>query len=144
MGAVYLLDVWCPEKTIMLSANDKTRMHWAAYARHVRIWRAETDRAASGRIDVRTEHYAGLGALRRGMTRARIDADVRFADAMIRDEANYQATLKPIVDELVRWGMLPGDDPRYLDGPHITIGEPLAAGRAGRRGLVMLRIEDLS
>lgn len=144
MGAVYLLDVWCAEKTIMLSANDKTRMHWAVYAKHVRIWRAETNRAASGRVMRVDGGIRRYDALRRGMTRARIDAEIHFADAKIRDEANYHATVKPIVDELAAWGMLPDDDKRYVEGPFVTIGTPLRAGRLGRAGVVMLTITDLS
>lgn len=100
-----------------------------------------------------------------GLTRVRIDIEIRFPTAARRDESNYGPTVgKPCVDAVgperrtkladgsVRvargMGVIPDDTSRYLcctDDPHITFGDPI--GRADPRwpfGYVILTITDMS
>lgn len=100
--------------------------------------------------------YARAAGLPRGLDRVRITAVLHFATRRGRDEANYHATLKPIVDGLgpdrsritkagkkvfaPGWGLITDDTPDHLDGPHITIApHPVAAP-----GYVVVTITDLS
>jgi len=107
----------------------------------------------------------GDGHVPTGLTRVRIDIEIRFPTAARRDEANYHPTVaKPIVDAigperrrrlsdgrtvLMRGrGIIADDSNKFVhctDCPHITFGEPI--GRADPRwpfGYVILTITDLS
>lgn len=100
--------------------------------------------------------------LPRGLPCVYIEVEFRFPDRTHRDPSNYELTVKPIIDALqpeksgVRynpakkrrlpfvdkgWGVIPGDDPRYVvRGPELAIGEPL--GRTNPvKGMVILHIK---
>lgn len=105
-----------------------------------------------------------------GLGRVRVQVELRFIDRRIRDAANFEPTIKPIIDALqptrryerttstrfgrriVRGvetvtehgaGVVPGDDRRYLERPEPTIGEPIGRG-TGRAGIVVLHITALN
>lgn len=100
-----------------------------------------------------------------GLTRIRLDIQIRFPAAADRDETNYHPTVgKPLTDACgperrtklgdgrvivaKGHGIVRDDNSRYLhcsDDPHITFGIPV--GRDDPRwphGLVILTITDLS
>jgi hypothetical protein len=102
--------------------------------------------------------------LPRGLPRIYIEVEFRFSDRTRRDPSNLELTVKPIVDALqpersgIRynpakkrrepfvdkgWGVIPGDDPRYVvRGAEMEIGEPL--GRTNPiKGMVILHIKPL-
>lgn len=124
-----------------------------AKSAHKRAWRE----GAYGRIQ--DAH------LPKGLTRVRIDIEIRFPSVANRDEPNYHPTVaKPIVDALgperrtrlgdgsIRldrgYGVIANDNGQFMhctDCPHITFGDPI--GRADPRwphGYVVLTITDLS
>lgn len=140
VARTYQLMIPAPDK--WLSAND--RRHRYGQAAVVRTWR----QAAFT--------YARKAQLPRGLARVRIDAVLHFPTRRGRDEANYQSTLKPIVDGLgpdrtrittagkkifaPGWGLITDDTPEHLDGPHLAISpHPVAAP-----GYVVVTITDLS
>lgn len=110
--------------------------------------------------------YAAYRAHRlpRGLDRIYLQVEFRFPDKVRRDPANYELTIKPIIDALqpercgVRynpakkrrepfvdkgWGVVPGDDPRYVvRGPELAIGEPLGRGNP-IKGMVILHITPM-
>lgn len=115
--------VWSRDFTMLateaLSLNAKK--HWAVEAARVR--------------ELRTLGY--FEARRSGdpapsLRRALIFVTVLFSTRGRRDPHNFTPTVKPIVDGLVRAGLLPDDDSRHLD-LHID-GNPdeLSERRAGR------------
>jgi hypothetical protein len=101
--------------------------------------------------------------------RIQVLVELRFVDRRVRDVSNFEPTIKPIIDalqptrrymrktkkrvgnrqveveELVTewgWGLIEGDDKRYLDRPEAIIGEPIGRG-TGRKGVVVLHITAL-
>jgi hypothetical protein len=101
--------------------------------------------------------------------RVRVQVELRFVDRRTRDVSNFEPTIKPIIDalqptrkyrrevttkiggrtvkvpEIVTewgWGVIAGDDRRYLDRPEPIIGEPIGRG-TGRKGVVILHITPL-
>lgn len=127
-------------------ANSNQRQHWAAKARLVKQWRAET---------VNRARAAGLPT---GLGRVRIDVMLRFTTRHRRDALNYEPTIKGVVDGLCRdktrinrdgkevhapgYGLIWDDEPTYLDGPFPRIGEPVDS-RQYPRGVMQLMITSL-
>lgn len=128
-----------------LTANDHDN-RWQRASR-IRSWR---DAAAI---------YARQAKLPTGLARVRIDAVARFPGrARVRDAANLAPTLKAAIDGLTPakvgrgpkrsyaasgYGLIPDDDDKHLDGPYITIGEPLpVAQRFGTPGVLVLTIRE--
>lgn len=101
--------------------------------------------------------------------RVRVQVELRFVDRRTRDVSNFEPTLKPMIDalqptrrykrvtkkkignrtvpveELVTewgWGVVAGDDQRYLERPEPIIGEPIGRG-TGRKGIVIFHITAL-
>jgi hypothetical protein len=95
-----------------LNANE--RLHWAAKSVRTAAWRGHAARMAVA---------AGLPKHQR----AHITVTVSFPDKRRRDVHNLFPTAKAIVDGLVAdYGLLPGDDDRYLVGPDMRRGEKCA------------------
>lgn len=145
-GLRWTLDVRAP--TPMRSTNQFRRMHWSQIARERRDWRHLSVALAQGLMPV-------------GLERVRIDAVLHFTDRRGRDEANFYDVIKPAVDALgpprtvkdrrqpggfrvePGHGLIPDDTPKHLDGPHLSIGEPVDRLRYPY-GLAVLTITDLS
>lgn len=141
MARTYELTFTAPDR--WLSANDSKggRYGLAAVKKE---WRKST------------VIYARKFGLPRGLARVRIDARLFFPSNRHRDEANYHATLKPIIDGLgpdrsyikangrkvfaPGWGLIADDTPAHLVGPFITI----APGWVPAPGYIVLTITDLS
>lgn len=129
-----------------LTANDRDDRR--RRASRIRSWR---DAAAI---------YARQAKLPTGLERVRIDAVARFPGrARVRDASNLSDTLKAVVDGLgparvgtgrrsyaaSGYGLIPDDDTKHLDGPYITIGEPLpVAQRFGSPGVLVLSIQEVT
>lgn len=104
-----------------------------------------------------------------GLGRIRVQVELCFVDARIRDASNFEPTVKPIIDavqptrhykrnvtkrsgnrkvpveeKVTEWGagLVQGDDRRYLERPEPIIGEPIGRG-TGRKGIVVLHITAL-
>jgi hypothetical protein len=103
--------------------------------------------------------YAKAAKLPVGLNRVRLDFILRFPTAGRRDAANYHGVVvKPCVDALgppidtirrgkplkaVGYGLIADDTAEYLDGPHVTLGEPVR-DKAMPYGQVTVTITDLS
>ena len=137
----WTLEIWSPLRTPMISVNDERTAHWATVNGWRRDWRKSTQSAAA-LMALPGSHWGD--PRRAGVQRVRIEAELRFAPpGRRRDTANYHATTKPIVDELVAWGLIPDDTPDHLDGPHLRFGPNLAPMSQAIAGLVTLTITDL-
>jgi len=126
--------------------NSNSRMHWAPKAKLVKEWRRTT---------VLRARQANLP---KGLGRVRVDAMLRFTTRHHRDALNYEPTMKGVMDGLCRdkthinkrgkevdapgYGLVWDDEPTYLDGPFLQIGEPVDKKRYPR-GLVQLLITDI-
>lgn len=131
-----------------LSLNKVNRGHWSVSRRIARAWRTAAYQAAQ------------IHRLPTGLARVRIEVVLRFPDRRLRDASNYESTVKPIVDGLgprrvyrdkhgklhvdLGYGLIPGDDARYLDKPATVIGEPARPTPDSPRGWAQLTITDLS
>jgi hypothetical protein len=131
----------------MKSANSTE--HWSANARRRRDWR-ET---AYARI--------ALANLPKGLTKVRVEVELRFTTNRRRDAPNYYTdVIKPCIDALspekrVRkqkgagyrvergWGVIPDDAAEFLDLTAPRIGDPVPKG-LHPNGLVILTITDLT
>ena len=87
-----------------------------------------------------------------GLNRIHLQVTLHFPDRRHRDPSNFRPTIKPMIDALQPhreydraynrtvfgrktggtehviewgWGVIPGDDPRYLVEPEHLIGEPI-------------------
>jgi crossover junction endodeoxyribonuclease RusA len=76
------------------------------------------------------------------LDRAHIVATLHFTDRRQRDPHNYYPTIKAAVDGLVDYGLLPDDSSRYLIGPDLRLGEPIAWQRYGPPGRLVLVIAE--
>jgi hypothetical protein len=95
--------------------------------------------------------------LPKGLSHVQIDATLHFTTKHNRDAANYEPTLKGVIDGLCRdkthinrkgkevkapgYGLIWDDTPEYLDGPFLRIGEP-ADKRQHPLGLLVLAITE--
>lgn len=100
--------VW--EAVIRLAASDvlnlNDREHWrlkANKSKHIRQLAKQIARAS------RAPH----------LKRALLTVEIAFPDRKRRDPHNWMATVKPIVDGLVKAGVLPDDDAEHLLGPDL-------------------------
>lgn len=88
----------------VLNLND--REHWrlkANKSKHIRQLAKQIARAS---------HAPHL-------KRALLTVEIAFPDRKRRDPHNWMATVKPIVDGLVKAGVLPDDDAEHLLGPDL-------------------------
>ncbi|SPT53778.1 Uncharacterised protein [Actinomyces bovis] len=53
------------------------------------------------------------------LERARIEVFLAFSTRGRRDAHNFMPTIKPLIDGFVDAGLLPDDDSRHLEGPHL-------------------------
>jgi hypothetical protein len=140
-GRTWQLQIVAPAP--WLTANDRINLY--AYARHTRLWRSRTY------VQAIAQH------LPKGLARVRVDAVLRFPTVRRRDPPNFYPTVKACIDALgppiTRNGrqVAPGyqliadDTPRYLDGPHITEGQPWTSPRGlPQPGCLELTITELS
>lgn len=110
-----------------------------ARARIVKAWRQATYVAA---FDAR---------LPTGLDRVRIEVEARFRGRPpVRDRSNLDPTIKACVDGLgpargrsAGWGLIPDDDDKHLDGPHLTIGPPLPLDGHRSKGLLNITIKEI-
>lgn len=137
-----------PDK--FLSLNDSKANPYAA-SRRTKAWREAAFVAAKG---------AGFPTR---LQRIAVHIELCFTVDRDRDEANYQATAKPIVDALgppiIRRRrqptgseqqihapgllLIPDDTPRHLDGqPTIRFGPKIANRPFGPRGLVTVTVTE--
>lgn len=124
-------------------ASMNHRGHWSIGYRAVAAWRADAYKAYE------------RARLPKGLDHVYVEVELRFADRVHRDPANFEPTIKAVIDALqpttskisngklvvsLGWGVIPGDDPRYLTrGPEQPIGEPL--GRKNPvQGLITITI----
>lgn len=129
-----------------LTAND--RRHEQAQARLVKQWRGKAYAAAM------------VARLPVGLDWVRIDVEARFRGrAPVRDTDNLRPTVKAVIDGLgpardyrfrgrlhhaVGHGLIPDDNDRHLDGPHLTIGPRLDPKPGGSLGHLILTIKELA
>lgn len=134
-----------PAPTVMQTSNR--REHWRAISRRRKAWR---DAAY---------WQAAAAKLPKGLSRVRIDVELRFTTNRRRDAPNYYSdVIKPCVDALspprrvtsakgVRveagWGLIPDDTAEFLDLTAPRIG-PTVSKAEFPHGLVVFTITDLS
>ncbi len=137
-----------------LSLND--RGHWSRRHKVTKACRAAArDASCANRLP-------------RGLDHVHVQVEFRFPDRRRRDPSNFEGTAKPVIDALqppkttiirdkasgrpkvrngkiqkqeeVGWGVVPGDDPRYITrGAEMPVGEPL--GRTSpTTGMVIITI----
>jgi hypothetical protein len=128
---VRMWQVYIPAPDDFINANQ--RMHRVAVATRTRNWRYA---AAT---------YARSQKLPK-LQRARIVAELHFADNRARDDHNYFGTVKAIIDGLVGdYGLLPNDSAAYLTGVELRRGAKFDAGtqRYGPSGAVTIIIHEV-
>lgn len=129
-----------------LTAND-TR-HWSAQGALVRQWRNAVHTAAI------------IAKLPHGLDRIRVDVVARFRGrAPVRDTDNLRPTVKAAIDGLaqprtfrrngrthhsVGYGLIADDDVKHLEGPYLTIGDPLPVGKYAPTGELILTISEVA
>jgi hypothetical protein len=104
-----------------------------------------------------------------GLGRIRLQVTLHFPDRRVHDPSNVRPTVKPMIDALQPhreytrrynrvvygkrqqgvekviewgWGVIPGDDPRYLVEPEPLIGEPIGRDPTCK-GVVVFHIVPL-
>jgi hypothetical protein len=97
------------QPNVALSLNKSNSMHWASRRRHIEPWRLML-RMAYNKATLHQE--MGIGPVEIGFT-------FTFAKNGRRDPANYHATAKPLVDELVVLGLVPDDTAEW-----VSVAEP--------------------
>lgn len=119
----------------------------------------------AARREWRQAAYAAIitAQVPRNLGRISATIELRFPDRTVRDPANFEPTIKPVIDafgpqrvrrspqkkkdfgivvELGR-GVIPGDDPRYLTRPNPIIGPPL--GRQNPiKGVIIVHVQQLA
>lgn len=92
-----------PKIADWLNANQKP--HWAKQNKLTRAWRHGA------------HIYARQQKAPKGLNRARVDVYVWKSSRRRYDPHNLMPTMKPIIDGLVDYGLLPDDSHEYLEGP---------------------------
>lgn len=90
--------------------NANVKRHWAPNAKLVKAWRHGA------------HIYARQAKLPKGLQHVRIDAYVWKNSRRQYDPHNLMPTLKPVIDGLVDYGLIPDDNTTYLAGPFIHHG----------------------
>ena len=144
-GRVWTLTV--PAPCEWLTANERRNQY--AQARRVLAWRNMAfTQAKIAKLPLSIAH------------RVRIDAVARFRGTPpVRDTANLHPTAKAVVDGLgqprlirrvgkqpvsiVGYGFLLDDSAKHVDGPFVTIGEPLPDRAFASAGELVLTITEL-
>ena len=96
------------QRTPFLNLND--RDHFRVTTPIKADWRRAANNAARD------------ADLPKGLPRVRIDATINKPRAGSYDAMNYYATLKPIVDGLIDYGICEDDSNEFVEGPFITEG----------------------
>lgn len=90
--------------------NLNVNLHWAPRNKRAQAWR----------------HGAHIMArqarLPKGLLRVQVDAFVWKKTRVRYDPHNLMATLKPVIDGLVDYGLIPDDNTTHLAGPFIHHG----------------------
>lgn len=90
--------------------NLNVNLHWAPRNKRVQAWRHGA-------------HIMSRQAnLPKGLQRVRIDAYVWKSSKRAYDPHNLMPTLKPVVDGLVDYGLIPDDNTTHVAGPFIHHG----------------------
>ncbi len=128
--------------------SENGGVHWRLTTKAAKAWRVASYQEATD---------AGLPKhLER---RVRIDVVLHFTDRRERDNYNYhKSVVKPLVDGLSKprtvkekkgirvepgYQLLDDDNPRYLDGPFITIGAPVSRKECPH-GLAVVTVTELA
>lgn len=152
-----------------LNLNTVSGMHWKKRWPIEVSWRAQAFRAL-------TKHRLPKAPPPTGqieqvaVQRYRVEVELRFTDATVRDASNYQPTIKKVIDALGPYeikmvmdrkrgvkrpvehlgcGLIVADDRRYIEQPEPTIGPKITRRRYpdGRLitpdGQIVLRITPL-
>lgn len=90
--------------------NLNTKRHWAKNAKLVKAWR-------HGSHIIARQHR-----LPKGFVRVQVDAYVWKSSRRQYDPHNLMPTLKPVIDGLVDYGLIPDDNTTHLAGPFIHHG----------------------
>lgn len=130
-----------------LTANDRLD-RWEK-AHRVRLWRTAAYIHA-----VRAKLPTGLDRIK-----VLVVAQFPTGRAPVRDAHNLAPTLKAVVDGLgprrettrkdgttvvaVGYGLIPDDSDKHLDGPHLSIGEPLPRRTYGVSGHLHIKILEV-
>lgn len=133
-----------PAPAVMYSEN--TDKHWRVTSDAVREWRTASFL------------YAKQARLPKGLVRAQIEVCLHFTVDRERDAYNlHKYVVKPLVDGLAKprtvkgkngvrvepgYELIPDDNPRYLDGPYITIGAKVNK-KQYPLGLAVVTITDI-
>ncbi len=118
-----------PAPVTWINANE--RMSPLAKSMLVREWRG-------------TARVLALAAkLPRQIPHVHILATLHFRDDRRRDAANFQPTLKAIVDGLVDHGLVADDSTGHVDGPDARIGAKLPPREYGPVGEIVLTITEV-
>jgi hypothetical protein len=129
-----------------LTANDRLD-RWEK-AHRVRLWRTAA------------YVHAVKAKLPTGLDRVKIVAVARFAGRPpVRDVENLAPTVKAVVDGLgprrethraggevivsVGYGLVPDDSDKHVDGPYLSIGEPLPRRAYGQSGHLRIKILEV-
>ena len=113
--------------------NANHRRHRIATATRIRNWRW------AGQVYARKASFPKLTG------QARIQAKLHFTDARRRDDHNYFATIKAIIDGMVGdYGLLPDDSAAHLIGVEISRGEPVPRKQFGPCGAVTITVIEVT
>lgn len=127
LGRSYTVRIPAPDEFI----NANHRRHRMVMAGRVRSWR-----------------FAGAVWARKAklpkMQRARICAELHFADGRRRDDHNYFGTVKALIDGIVGdYGALPDDTASHLVGVEIRRGVQVPPARYGPSGAVTIHLIEV-
>lgn len=90
--------------------NLNQQLHWAPRNKRAQAWRHGTNIIAR-------QHR-----LPKGFERVQVDAYVWKNSRRVYDPHNLMPTLKPVIDGLVDYGLIPDDNTTHLAGPFIHHG----------------------
>lgn len=126
--------------------SENTSKHWRETGKAVKAWREASFL------------YATQARLPKHLPKVRIDVALHFTDARERDSYNHHKyVVKPLVDGLSRprtvnskrgirvepgYQLVDDDNPNFVDGPFITIGEKVAKA-AYPYGLAVVTVSEI-
>lgn len=97
--------------------NANQRLFWMERSRRTKEWREQARLKA---VALNIPHLPG----------GRVVCELRFCDNRRRDPANWAPTAKAAIDGLVDAGVFVDDSHKYVVGPDMRIGQPVAAAAA--------------